>query len=194
MNGEMAVLRKVLGELGVWLSNSAIALGISLALLEEAVTLFYSGSWMTGIAVGLFSSIWLAASLILLYGVLRVCRRNDWLPIIGIVLPRRVRNRVITADDAVAIIKDTISLYRGHRHYVVLVGILGLAAGLGILILSLHGYLLEVFGLGEFLYRFLVGLIIFFYAALILYLERRLMARKLARVSSFERDLMRFLE
>ncbi len=190
----MAVLRKVLGELGVWLSNSAIALGISLALLEEAVTLFYSGSWMTGIAVGLFSSIWLAASLILLYGVLRVCRRNDWLPIIGIVLPRRVRNRVITADDAVAIIKDTISLYRGHRHYVVLVGILGLAAGLGILILSLHGYLLEVFGLGEFLYRFLVGLIIFFYAALILYLERRLMARKLARVSSFERDLMRFLE
>ena len=194
MSGEMAVLRKVLGELGVWLSNSAIALGISLALLEEAVTLFYSGSWMTGIAVGLFSSIWLAASLILLYGVLRVCRRNDWLPIIGIVLPRRVRNRVITADDAVAIIKDTISLYRGHRHYVVLVGILGLAAGLGILILSLHGYLLEVFGLGEFLYRFLVGLIIFFYAALILYLERRLMARKLARVSSFERDLMRFLE
>ena len=53
--------------------------------------------------------------------------------------------------------------------------------------ISVHGYATRVMETSEFIFRLLVGLLVFSYAILSLYLEEVSMAKKLAKVKSFSK-------
>ena len=103
------------------------------------------------------------------------------------------RGRVLSDGEVVRLVKDTVSLYRGYRWYLVLVGVLALGARAVMIALSIHGCVAGFMGVGESVFRFSVGLLVAFFATT-LYLEEVFMAGKLARVRSFEAVLSELLE
>ncbi|GEM_PF-4896169 len=59
---------------------------------------------------------------------------------------------------------------------------------------SMYEHIIGAMKVSEFIFRFFVGLLVFSYAIPSLYLERTFIAKKLAKVKSFENKLSKLLE
>jgi hypothetical protein len=125
----------------------------------------------------------LLISATLIYNILCILRRYGPLP-----FPyARIRG---LDEEAVHLVKDVISLYRGYRWCIVLVGIMLTTIGAVLIALTVLAVKESIDReIGSGLFRFALTTIYFGYGVLDLYLERRIIFRRLARVKQIENVL-----
>jgi len=187
--GLVRVAKKVSSELLLWCATSSISLGVSASVIANSVrALLAHQQVLINAFLAPLGTIWFLLSATLLYNAIRI----EWRHRYSLLLLHE--GRVLSDDEVVRLVKDTVSLYRGYRWYLVLVGVLALGAGAVMIALSVHGCIAGFMGVGESVFRFSVGLLVAFFAATTLYLEEVFMAGKLARVRFFEAMLSELLE
>jgi len=188
----LSITKKVIGELFTWFVLSAISCGISTSIVRYfiEVSLAHPHIYQILISISMisFGIFWFLISAILLYRIWSTMRKYVCLPFF------RVRVRELSIDEVTCFIKDVVSLYRGYRWYIIIIGILALITGITFMMLSTQEYIARVMSMSEFIFRFSIGFLTFFYGFIGLYLEEVFIAKKLAKVKYFENKLSKFLE
>jgi len=109
--------------------------------------------------------IWFLLSAMLLYNIWNIERKY------GYFLMLRPKKYTLNTNEIVSFIKDSTSLYRGYRWYIVSVGLLALIIGTAMIAFSTYWYIVGAMKVNEFIFRFLIGPLVFSYVILSLYLE-----------------------
>ncbi len=190
MAGDSApAARRAVDGLYVWLVASSVLMGLSASALSSSVRGLTTAAGLAYVALyallSLLGAFGLAVSLTLIYHVVRVLWSHSLLTV-----PYEGLSR-LDEEEAVRLIKDTISLYRGYAPYIVVAG--GLLAVAGVILAAVTASWIASgrLGLGEGLFRLAVSLIYIGYGALSLYLERRVMSGRLEAVRRAEEELSR---
>ncbi len=100
----------------------------------------------------------------------------------------------MSAESVADFVKDAISLYRGYRWLIVSIGVIALVVEASMVAYSVFYNVAGVTEVSEFLFRLFIGIAVFSYAALSIYVEEVFMARKLAKVRLVEGRLSEFLK
>lgn len=189
----VGVARRVANELLVWFIMSSISLGISASMIGDAargiVLSHLQAQHVLAYAIlTSFGIVWLLLSITLLHSIWVIERKH------GFFLALKLRGAMLNTASVVDFVKDTISLYRGYRWLIITIGLLTLAVGVAMTVYPIYSYVGGIMEVGEFIFRLFIGLLILSYATLSLYLEETFMARRLAKVRSFEKELSKLLQ
>ncbi|MEM3973263.1 MAG: hypothetical protein QW320_02690 [Ignisphaera sp.] len=188
-----SVAKKAIDGLSIWFVASSVLLGLSASIVGSSVrgSLMTTGitNFLFNILLALFGVVGLLISATLIYNILRILRRYGLLP-----SPYN-RIRGLDEEETICLIKDVISLYRGYRWYIVLVGIVLTITGAVLIALIVLAVKEGVSGgIGVILFRFVVAIIYLGYGVLDLYLERRTIFRMLVRVKQIENVLSKSIK
>ena len=188
MAGDSApAARRAVDGLYVWLVASSVLMGLSASALSSSVRGLTTAAGLAYVALyallSLLGAFGLAVSLTLIYHVVRVLWSHSLLTV-----PYEGLSR-LDEEEAVRLIKDTISLYRGYAPYIVVAG--GLLAVAGVILIAVTASWMASgrLGVGEGLFRLAVSLVYLGYGALDLYLERRTVSTRLEAVRRAEAEL-----
>ena len=188
----LALTRRVSNELMLWFIMSSISLGISASVVSDAVKDVMMRpplqQALAGALLTVFGAGWFLLSLTLMHNIWRVKRKH------GFFLVVRFWRRELSAESVADFVKDAISLYRGYHWLIVSVGVIALAVGASMVAYSVYYYVAGVTEVSESLFRLFIGIAVFSYAALSIYVEEVFMARKLTKVRSVEDRLSEFLK
>ena len=187
---EVSVAKKVIDGLFAWFTASSILLGLSASIIDCSIKGSLAATGITdvlfNILLALFGAMGLLISAMLLYNTLHILRRYKLLP------SPYARIHGLDEEEVVRLIKDVISLYRGYRWYIVLVGTLLTITGVVLIVPAMKGIINGEIGIS--LFRSAVATIYFVFGILDLYLERRTIFRRLARAEQLENALSKFIK
>ncbi|MEM0061845.1 MAG: hypothetical protein QXT53_08565 [Ignisphaera sp.] len=188
-----SVAKKAIDGLSIWFVASSVLLGLSASIVGSSVrgSLMAAGitNFLFNVLLVLFGVVGLLISATLIYNILCILRRYGLLP--------SPYNRIhgLDEEETIHLIKDVISLYRGYRWYIVLVGIVLTITGVVLIALILLAVKEGVSGgIDAILFRFVVATIYLGYGVLDLYLERRTIFRRLARAKQIENVLSKSIK
>ncbi|BEP17924.1 hypothetical protein PYJP_12760 [Pyrofollis japonicus] len=182
---EAAIGKRVVREILAWFTISSISLALS-----GSIASYFAGKALESTCIletlfnvfsALFGAIWFLISAILTYSIWRLLRKYMLLP------SPYERLRELDEEKTAQLIKDVVSLYRGYRLHLAVVGALLTITGAIGTILAIREYIAEK--TYESLIKFAAATVYLFYGLLELYLEKRTICRRLAKAQQLE-DLL----